>query len=357
MKKPLILLTVLSVFVFVAYQKWLQVPFYHVQSYVFGTLIDISIVGEENTLAEQHANHILQGFQSLHERLHAWKPISENQPSELQLLNQAFSEHKSLHVAPDLSQMLANIEVLSKQSDGLFNPAIGQLIHMWGFQRDAFSPVTIQPERIVALVKLHPSMADIQIKDNVVKSENPAVALDFGGYAKGYALDLAVHYLKSQHVKNALINIGGNVVAIGENQGRPWRVGIQHPRKPEALATIDLLDGWAIGTSGDYQRYFELNGQRYCHLINPNTGYPVQHTQAVTVLVPPLAEGTTQAGVLSDVASKPIFIAPLADKANIAQKMGIDHYLIIDQAGQIYVSNALLKRLNWMTPDVKFDTL
>lgn len=356
MKKPILLLTVLTIIGFVAYQKWLQVPFYHVQSYVFGTLVDISIVGEEDALAEQHANHILQNLQSLHQRLHAWKPISEGQNSELQILNQAFSEHNSVTVAPDLSLMLANIQALSEQSNGLFNPAIGQLIEAWGFQRDEFSPVTIQPKRIKTLVKLRPSMTDIQMKDNTVMSQNSAVALDLGGYAKGYALDLAVSYLKKQQVKHALINIGGNVIALGENQGRPWRVGIQHPRQPEALATIDLLDGWAIGTSGDYQRYFELNGQRYCHLINPNTGYPVQHTQAVTVLVPPMTNGAA-AGVLSDVASKPIFIAPLADKADMAQKMGVDHYLIIDQAGQIYVSNALLKRLNWVMPDVKFDTI
>ena len=104
------------------------------------------------------------------------------------------------------------------------------------------------------------------------RQSQPRVKLDLGGYAKGYALDRAAEILKSQGIHNALINIGGNVLALGTHGTRPWRVGIQHPRKPGPLATLELRDGEAIGTSGDYQRYFELDGKRYCHLIDPRTG-------------------------------------------------------------------------------------
>jgi thiamine biosynthesis lipoprotein len=98
------------------------------------------------------------------------------------------------------------------------------------------------------------------------------VALDFGGYLKGVALDRAADILRSQGVRNALINIGGNILALGYKEGRKWRVGIQHPRRAGALATVELNDGEAIGTSGDYQRYFELDGKRYPHLLDPRTG-------------------------------------------------------------------------------------
>jgi thiamine biosynthesis lipoprotein len=80
----------------------------------------------------------------------------------------------------------------------------------------------------------------------------------------------------------ALLNIGGNVMALGSKNGQRWRVGIQHPRQPGPLATIELDDGEAIGTSGDYQRYFEVDGRRYCHLLDPRSGEPVSHTQALT---------------------------------------------------------------------------
>lgn len=333
-------------------------PLYHSQSYVFGTLVDISIYGETEDHAQQVSNQLLQDFQNLHNRLHAWKPLSEGKPSELGQLNSAF-EHGAnpITIAPDLAYMLADAKQLSVKSNGLFNPAIGHLIETWGFQRDEFSAVAIDDSRIKALVQAKPSMTNIRLIDNTAYSSNPAVKLDLGGYAKGYALDIAVNYLRKEHVKNALVNIGGNVIAIGQHGDQAWRVGIQHPRAPTAIATLDLPDGWAVGTSGDYQRYFMLNGKRYCHIIAPHTGYPVQHTQSVTVLVPPQPLNQSQAGVLSDVASKPIFIETPENRKKAAQALGIENFMVIDDNANIFVSNNMAKKLNWLAPNVKFTTL
>jgi thiamine biosynthesis lipoprotein len=96
-----------------------------------------------------------------------------------------------------------------------------------------------------------------------------------------------------------------------------------------------------------------LDGKRYCHIIDPHTGYPVQHTQAVTVLIPPQAVHSTQAGTLSDVASKPIFIEPLAQKSTIAASLGIQHYMVIDQAAQAFVTPELQTKLTWLDADFK----
>jgi thiamine biosynthesis lipoprotein len=335
-----------------AYQQWQQPVVYHSQSYVFGTMVELKIVGVDKNHARQLSDQILLRFQDLQERLHPWKPISKNQFSELQLLNQAVAKGESISVAPDIAEMLQEIKSFSIQSDGLFNPAIGHLIQAWGFQRDEFSPVEINQEKIAALVNQHPSMADIEVSGTTVSSKNLAVNLDFGGYAKGYALDLAYQILKKNHVENALINIGGNVMALGKNGEKPWRVGIQHPRKPEPIATLELPDGWAIGTSGDYQRYFELNGKRFCHLIDPRTGYPVQHTQAVTVLIPPQSSKKPQAGTLSDMASKPIFIESALKKAMMVNKLSIDNVMVIDANGQIFITPAFQKKLQWVASHV-----
>lgn len=338
-------------------------PMYHSQSYVFGTLVDISIYGETDERASLLANHVLQDFQDLHNRLHAWKPVSENklngpQLSELGQLNAAFQKgNKPIAISPDLAKMLLDATALSVKSNGLFNPAIGNLIGTWGFQRDEFNPVIVDDNKIKSLVKSHPSMTDIVVSNNTAYSNNPSVKLDLGGYAKGYALDIAADYLRKQHVKNALINIGGNIMAIGQHHNQPWRVGIQHPRLPTAIATLDLPGGWAIGTSGDYQRYFMLNGQRYCHIIDPRSGYPAQHTQAVTVLVPPQALNQTQAGVLSDVVSKPVFIEAPANRTKAALAFGIDNFMVIDDKSNIFVSKKMAQKLHWIDPGVKFTTL
>lgn len=333
-------------------------PIYQSQGYIFGTLVDITIYGETEDRAQALSNQVLQDFQTLHNRLHAWKPISANKPSELGELNAAFAQgSKPIKISPDLTLMLTDITKLSVKSNGLFNPAISHLIGAWGFQRDDFSPVNVDFEKIKTLVKANPRMTDIVLKGNTAYSTNTTVKLDLGGYAKGYALDIAVAYLRKQQVKNALINVGGNIIAIGQHGDKPWRVGIQDPRSAAAIATLDLPDGWAIGTSGDYQRYFMLDGKRYSHIIDPRTGNPTQHTQAVTVLVPPQATGKIQAGVLSDVVSKPIFIEQPENKSKAAQVFGIENFMVIDDKAHIFVSKKLAGKLNWLTPNVKFITL
>ncbi len=334
-----------------------KAPPYHSQSYVFGTLVDISIYGLSDERAAMLANHVQQDFQNLHGRLHAWKPLSANQPSELAELNLAIAQGQSLTVQPDLAVMLKEAQQLSAKSDGLFNPAIGHLIGVWGFQRDEFSPLPIATQAINKWLQAKPSMADMVIDGDRVYSQNPAVKLDLGGYAKGYALDRAAAYFRQQGVKHALINIGGNIIAIGQHGDKPWRVGIQHPRLPNAIATLDLADGWAIGTSGDYQRYFMQDGKRYCHIIDPRTAYPATHMQSVTVLVPPQAPGHAQAGVLSDVASKPLFIAGVAQSHRYAEVFGLQDYLLIDDKAAIFVTSGLAKKLHWLVSPVKFTTL
>lgn len=313
-------------------------PLHQSKSYVFGTLVDISIYGEDEQRSAALADHILQDFQFLHRRLHAWQ-----EGSALSDLNQAFASGKSVPINDDLAVIIKDATQWSIKSGGSFNPAIGRLIQYWGFQRDEFTPVEIDPEKIEALVATAPQMTDIVIRNRQASSKNAAVRLDLGGYAKGYALDRAAHYLRSQNVKNALINIGGNIIALGRHGAHAWKVGIQHPRQPGPIATLELEDGWAIGTSGDYQRYFEKDGRRYCHLIDPSIGYPAQSAQSVTVLVPP----ANNSGLVSDVASKPIFLAASGDWAQQAHRMGIAHVMLVDAKGRVFASSEMAAKLHW----------
>ena len=111
--------------------------------------------------------------------------------------------------------------------------------------------------------------------------------IDFGGIGKEYAADRAATICIEQGIAHGLVNLGGDVRAIGtQADGTPWRVGIRHPRADgRAIAYVDLADG-AVATSGDYERYFDLDGRRYCHILNPRTGMPVAHWQSVSVVAP-----------------------------------------------------------------------
>ena len=188
-------------------------------------------------------------------------------------------------------------------------------------------------------------MSDLHWQGDKLSSTNPDVSLDFGGMAKGWALDRARHILQKNGIRSALINIGGNVIALGKRpDGSAWRVGIQHPQHEGAMAGIELADGEAIGTSGNYQRNFTVGGRRHCHLIDPRDGNSDCRKQAITILMPPSPE----AGVRSDVASKPFYFAPLSDAGRYMQRFQTPYVLIVDDKGTAWVSPALAKRLNWL---------
>jgi thiamine biosynthesis lipoprotein len=307
------------------------------ESYVFGTRVEVAVYGDSEPQARAALAAALREFDRLHRAYHAWEP------SELTTLNQALAKGEAATVSPELAAMLTDAQAIAATGDGLFDPALGRLIALWGFHTDTFVPRLPDPAQVAALLKAAPSMADLIIAGTTVKSRNPAVELDLGGYAKGYALDRAAAILREQGVKNALINIGGNVMALGAKGDQPWRVGIQHPRSPQPLAALPLYDGEAIGTSGDYQRYFELDGKRYSHLLDPRTGAPASGTEAVTILITP----RPNAGALSDAASKPAFLGGERWREYLA-RYGIAHALRVDAAGHIQVTRALRGRLQFL---------
>ena len=307
------------------------------ESYVFGTRVEVITWGAPEPQARAATAAVLQEFDRLHRAYHAWEP------SELTALNTAIAAGTpQIPVSPELATMLANAKAIAATGDELFNPALGQLIALWGFHTDTFTPTRPAPDAHAAAIKARPSLADLTINGSTVSSRNRAVQIDLGGYAKGYALDRAATLLRQRGISNALINIGGNVMALGSKGEYPWRVGIQHPREARPLASLPLRDGEAIGTSGDYQRFFELDGERYCHLLDPRSGMPARGTQAVTVLITP----RPGAGTLSDAASKPVYLAG-SEWRMYAKRFGIDHALRVDGDGSIEVSRALRDRLQF----------
>ena len=319
-------------------------PITRQESFVFGTRVEVLVYGVSPEQGSAAAVEVLREFDRLHHAYHAW------QPSELTALNEAIAQGRTQEVSAELAGLIRTAQGIAAQGDYLFDPGIGRLIGLWGFQNDEFKPVLPDAARLQEWRAAHPSIGDLKIEGNRVSSRNRLVALDFGGYLKGVALDRAAALLKARGIRNALINIGGNVMALGSKGSTPWRVGIQHPRSTAPLASLELRDGEAIGTSGDYQRYFLLDDKRYCHLLDPRSAAPAQGTQAVTVLIPPGAD----AGMRSDALSKPLFIAGEQWREQ-ARKLAIDQALRIDAAGVLFVTPALQGRLKMEVGDVRVE--
>ncbi len=309
-------------------------PLHQQQSFVFGTQVEISIYGADAAKARAASAAVLQEFDRMHRAFHAW------QPSPVTELNAAFARGERHQVSPELAAAIRRATQYAETSEYLFNPAIGRLIALWGFQSDEFKPVLPAPAQITALVQANPRMSDISVDAaGWASSKNPAVQLDFGGYAKGLALDHALKILRQHGIQNALVNIGGNLIALGQHGARPWHIGVQHPRRPGAILELDLKDGEAVGTSGDYQRFFELGGKRYCHIIDPRSGYPAMHTQSLTVLV-----AGEDAGLRSDIASKPAFIAGSIGWEAQLKRLGVEAAMIVDENSKIALTKTLAQR-------------
>lgn len=169
-----------------------------------------------------------------------------------------------------------------RESEGRFDPTSGVLRRAWDFTAAA-------PPRASAIERLLPLIGWSQVEWSRprLRLPRPSMELDFGGFGKEYAVDRASAVLIEHGASHALVNLGGDVRAIGTRaDGSPWQVGIRHPRRAGAtIASMALADA-ALATSGDYERYLEHDGQRYSHLLDPRTGWPVEGAQSASVVAP-----------------------------------------------------------------------
>lgn len=314
---------------------------YRESSYVFGTIAQITVVDSDAARAQTAMRRVFREFDRMHRELHAWKE------GDLVALNRAIARgERNVRTTAEIAVLILRSRRLATQSGDLFNPAIGRLVSLWSFHRDKPGGPVPDAQDIRRLVEAHPRMSDLSVRSERVTSANRAVQLDFGGYAKGYALDRAAELFRAAGVVNALIDIGGNAMALGRHDGRAWRVGLDSPRGAGLLATLDLNDGEAVGTSGDYRRYYEIDGKRYAHIIDPRTGYPVPGVESVTVLIPRGAG----AGALSDAASKPIFIEGPGRWEEAAARMGVSCAMLVDADGVVHITRELKARLRFADP-------
>lgn len=308
--------------------------FYH-SIYSFGTLIDVSIYGVDEKAAELAFDQLEADFNYMHV---TWQPW---QRSALARNNLLLASREWFSDAPSVRPLILLGKKFTTLSDGLFNPAIGKLIKLWGFNKGEHE-TGIPPDDadIQKLVKAHPSMNDIEIDGIRMRSRNADVFLDVGGFGKGYGIQRTIDSLRAMGIENAIINAGGDLQAIGSHGKRPWRVAIRHPRQEKTvLAYIDLKNNESVFTSGDYERFYIYKGKRYHHILDPRTGYPATEAQSVTVIHTDPA--------LADAASTALFVAGAKDWARIAKKMGITYVLLIDASGKMHMTAQMQKRLDF----------
>ncbi len=178
--------------------------------------------------------------------------------------------------------LLAFADQLFEQSAGLFDITSGVLRRAWNFRQPALPRADVL-RNLCALI----GWRSVQRDGRRVRLPKAGMELDFGGFGKEYAADRAAHILIAQGVRNGYVNLAGDIHVMGpQGDQQPWLIGIQDPRRADRLvASIPIASG-ALATSGDYERFFELDGHRYCHILHPQSGQPVSHWRSVSVLAP-----------------------------------------------------------------------
>jgi len=308
--------------------------------YVFGTLVELTLYGVSKETGDQAVALLTQGFQQRHKDWHAWES------GKLGDLNTAIANGVPHKIDKDMVALLDQAREFERMSRGLFNPAIGKLVAQWGFH-SSDKPGGPPPDksRIAELVKARPSMEDLTVKRGLAIPRNKAVQLDFGGFAKGVALDWAAQLLQRHGIKNAVLNAGGDLNTIGRHGSRAWRAGIRHPSHWGVIATVDLQPGEVIYTSGNYFRFKQHEGKRYSHIIDPRTGWPVDHIVSASVI--------HKNGALADAAATALSVAGPKAWVETARNMGLDQVLLVDKNGGLYMTPKMQQRLTLSEPKSK----
>lgn len=260
----------------------------------------------------------------------------EGQQSEIAEINR-HAGGIPVRVSTETLALLERAVEYTRRYGGLFDVSIGPLTRLWALNDEWTEGAHQIPERarVDSLLKLVGSDRIVLSRnDTTVFLPDPGMRIDLGGIAKGYAVDRAASVLRAQGLSDFLINAGGDVYVSGRNQdGTPWHVGVKHPRRrTELIATLELTDS-AVATSGDYERFFEIDGTRFHHIIDPRTGYPATASRSATVLARTAEE--------ADVLATTLFIRGAG--GDEFGSMVFEHYILVDTKGAVTCDSALFR--------------
>lgn len=313
-------------------------PVYNTRFVAFGALVDLSIIGVDRDTAQRASRVIEQDFAAMDATWYS------SEPGTLSRVNELLATGKPFAAPPSVLPLIRLGQDLAARSGDLFNPAVGRLVTLWGFHLD--TPECRPPppkEQIRALVEKAPRMSDISLDGITVQTQNPSIQLHFGSLGKGYGVDMAVAHLREMGIHNAIVNVGGDLRAIGDRDGQPWRITIRRPTGTGVLAMLDVSGDESVFTAGDYERNFVFDGRNYHHLLDPRTGYPAEGTHSVTVV-----HGNA---VTADAAAAALFVAGPEHWYRVARDMGVRYALLMDTSGTIHMTPAMAKRLKFLDKD------
>jgi thiamine biosynthesis lipoprotein len=292
---------------------------------IMGTAVSVELFAPDRAAGEAACAAVLA---EMHRIDHAMSPYKA--ASELSLVNREAPRH-AVPVSEELFGLLQRAQAFGRLSQGAFDITYASVGHLYDYR------LGVAPDdATVALWQAGIGLAHLQLdaRRRTVRFGHPRTRIDLGGFAKGHAVDRATALLAERGIAHAYIAAGGDSRVLGERGGRPWTIAVRHPRRADEVIAVLPLEDCAVSTSGDYERFFERDGVRHHHLIDPRTGRSPVGIASVTVLA---ADGLT-----AEALSKTVFVRGIADGLRTVDAFpGVDA-LVVNADGRLHASPGLL---------------
>ena len=292
---------------------------------IMGTAIRVELWSEDRADGEAAINAVMS---EMHRIDHAMSPHKPE--SELSRINR-HAAAGPVKLSEEMARLVSRALDFSKLSGGAFDITYAGVGQLYDY-REKVKPSDAEIAQAVAAVGYQNLVLDTAAR--TLRFAREGVRIDLGGFAKGHAVDNAAAILARRGIKYAIVSAGGDSRVMGDHRGRPWTIAIRDPRRPGDVVAVLPLEDTAISTSGDYERYFEHDGVRCHHVLDPKTGKSPSSVHSVTILA---ADGLTTEGL-----SKSVFVLGVEKGMRLIESQeGVDA-VVIDAAGQLHYSSGLL---------------
>ena len=291
---------------------------------IMGTAIHVELWSDDVAAGRAAADAVIQ---EMHRIDRAMSPYKDD--SELSRINRdAYSG--PVRLSHEMFTLLQRAVRFSELSDGAFDITYAAVGHLYDYRRGIL-PAAADLDRARHAVGYRNLLLDTDSRS--VRFAREGMRIDLGGFAKGHAVDNSVALLREFGIAHAIVSAGGDSRVIGDRRGRPWTMAVRDPRREDAVVAVVPLEDTSISTSGDYERFFERDGVRHHHLIDPKTGSSPRSVRSVTILA---ADGLT-----CEALSKCVFVSGLKGMRLVESLPGVDA-IVVDAAGALHVTSGLL---------------
>ncbi len=309
--------------------------------FLMDTVVEIKVYHKNKGKAQKAIDSSMEEMRRVEQKMSCFLPGSEvsriNREPLLEGKKGSPLAEGWMPVSDELFSLLEESVLLSKLTKGSFDITVFPLWKIWKFRGE--NPEVPDKGKIEKVLKFV-NYESMMLKNGKISFARKGMGIDLGGIAKGYAVDAAVNVLKKKNIDSAMVNAGGDIYVLGRKQGKPWRIGIRHPRREGEILGIIEVEDMAIVTSGDYERFFFSGGKRYHHIINPKTGYPADECQSVTIVA---KEATFADGLATGI----FVLGPKEGMALIENLEGVEG-VIINKEGDVSASSGLVSKIEYV---------